>query len=210
MDCKMKKPFRFEHMWMSDVGCSITVEAVWREDSAESWGTRIIKKVDKCGKELESWCRKNFGNVRRELEKKRRLLVQAKVQAIRGGDSKHMRQLEKEINLLMDKEVKMWAQRLRVLWLKDGDKNTRFFHSKASQRRRKNYINGLFDDSGSWTTHPTRISATVLNFYQQLFTSSNSSGFEAVLDSISQWVTAKMNDLLIAEFTSEEIEKALK
>lgn len=54
-----------------------------------------------------------------------------------------------EINLLMDKEAKMWAQRSLVLWLKDGDKNTRFFHSKASQWRRNNYINGLFDDSGS-------------------------------------------------------------
>lgn len=64
---------------MSDAGYSRTVEAVWKEYSAEPWGTRIIKKVDKCGKELESWSRKNFGNVRRELEKKRRLLVQAEV-----------------------------------------------------------------------------------------------------------------------------------
>ena len=78
----------------------------------------------------------------------------------------------------------MWAHRSRVLWLKDGNKNTRFFHSKASQRRRRNYINGLFDDSGSWTTNPTQISASILNFYQQLFTSSNPSGFEAVLDII--------------------------
>lgn len=106
----MKKPFRFEHMWMSDVCYSRTVQAVWREDSAEPWGTKIIKKVDKCGKELESWSRKNFGNVRRELEKKRQLLVHAEKQAIRRGDPKRMRQLEKEINVLMDKEAKMWAQ----------------------------------------------------------------------------------------------------
>ena len=110
----------------------------------------------------------------------------------------------------MDKEAKMWAHRSRVLWLKDGNKNTRFFHNKASQQRRRNYINGLFDDSGSWTTNPTQISASILNFYQQLFTSSNPSGFEAVLDIIPQRVTAEMNDLLIAEFTSEEIEIALK
>ena len=68
----------------------------------------------------------------------------------------------------------------------------------------------MFDDSGSWTTHPTQISTIVLNFYLQLFTSSNPSGFEVVLDSILQQVTTEMNELLIAEFTSEEIEKALK
>ena len=42
MDCHIKKPFRFEHMWMFDAGCSRTVESVWREDSAEPWGTKII------------------------------------------------------------------------------------------------------------------------------------------------------------------------
>ena len=110
----------------------------------------------------------------------------------------------------MDKEAKKWAQRSRVFWLKDGGRNTRFFHSKASQRRRRNYINGLFDDSSSWTTNPTRISATILNFYKQLFTLSNPSGFETVLESIPKQVTDEMNDLLIVDFTSKEIETALK
>ena len=110
----------------------------------------------------------------------------------------------------MDKEAKKWAQRSRVFWLKDGGRNTRFFHSKASQWRRRNYINGLFDDSSSWTTNPTRISATILNFYQQLFTLSNPSGFETVLESIPKRVTDEMNDLIIADFTSKEIETTLK
>ena len=38
-----------------------------------------------------------------------------------------MRILESEVNLLLDKEVKMWAQRPRIMWLKDGDRNTQFF-----------------------------------------------------------------------------------
>lgn len=165
MDCKMKKPFLFEKMWMTDEGCSRTVEVVWKEDSDEPWGTRVIKKVEKCGRELKSWSGKSFGNVRREIEKKQKHLVQVEVQAIRGGNPNRVRQLERDINLLMYKKAKMWAQRSRVLWLKDGDNNTRFFHSKASQRRQKNYITGLFDDSGSWTTQPTRISTTVMIFY---------------------------------------------
>lgn len=43
-----------------------------------------------------------------------------------------IRSMEKRIeNLLMDKEV-YWRQHLRVDWLKEWDRSTKFFHTKAS------------------------------------------------------------------------------
>ena len=77
-------------------------------------------------------------------------MVQAKRVAMNGGLVLQMKKLEQEINILLDRKAKLWNQRSNVQWLKDGDQNTQFFHSKASQCRRRNYMKGLYDRGGQW------------------------------------------------------------
>ena len=50
----------------------------------------------------------------------------------------------------------------------------------------------------------------VVNFYQDLFTTSSPSDFEEVTDNIPQLVTHEMNDMLLAEFKAKEVENALR
>lgn len=42
----------------------------------------------------------------------------------------------------------MWNQRSRVIWLRYGGRNTKFFHATATQRQRKNKIEGLWGSDG--------------------------------------------------------------
>ena len=57
-------------------------------------------------------------------------------------------EVSKELDDLLMKQEIFWAQRSRVSWLKHGDKNTKFFHSKASQWRKRNYIQGVKNSNG--------------------------------------------------------------
>ena len=72
--------------------------------------------------------------MRLELKEKRKLLSKAELAASIGGDVAQVRRLEHEINILLDRESQMWSQRSKIQWLRDGDRNTRYFHSKASKR----------------------------------------------------------------------------
>ena len=110
----------------------------------------------------------------------------------------------------MDKEERMWRQRSRTMYLKDEDRNTRFFHCQATQRQRRNLIIGIKDQANIWCTKPDQISAIFLAYYQQLFSSSNPVALVADLDSIPQIVTEDMNECLIGEFHAWEVELALK
>ena len=42
------------------------------------------------------------------------------------------------------------ASKVRILWYGLGDRNTKFFHSRASQRRKKNSISDIWDEYGNW------------------------------------------------------------
>ncbi|KAL5565008.1 hypothetical protein UlMin_028172 [Ulmus minor] len=54
------------------------------------------------------------------------------------------------LEALKYKEERYWQQRSKDLWLKSGDRNSKFFHRKASARREKNSIKGLFDSNENW------------------------------------------------------------
>ena len=138
---------------MAKQGCGATIKAVWKKDIEATACNRVIKKIQNCGEVLLKWSEISFGSVRCELKEKRKLLSKAKLAASRGGDVDRVRRLEHEINLLLDRESQMWSQRSKIQWLRDGDRNTQYFHSKASEQRRRNYIKGLYNRKGRWCTN---------------------------------------------------------
>ena len=76
-----KKLFRFEEMWLLDVRCGEVVEASWSSYQQGFSDSDIMKRVEKCGRDLAWWNHNIFGNVRKELAKTKELLIQAKKEA---------------------------------------------------------------------------------------------------------------------------------
>ena len=168
-----------------------------------------MKKNEKCSKDLGWWEKKKFGNVRRELEEKKKLLAKVEAEAMRRGDNSQLRELKAKIHVLMDKETRMWSQRSRVLWLKNGDSNSKFFHNKATQRFRKNSILGIKDKSGNWQEQSEVIGDIIVEYFEDLFTTRNSAIEEGSLSFIPKLVTDEINEQLMREFMEWEIQETL-
>jgi hypothetical protein len=103
----------------------------------------------------------------------------------------------------------LWLQRSRIAWLKEGDRNTRFFHQKAVWRARKNKVKKLKDDQGVWQDEPKEMERMTNSYFKDLFTRDPSIDDSEVCPLFDQKVTEEMNADLTREFTDAEISDAL-
>ncbi|XP_021763810.1 uncharacterized protein LOC110728475 [Chenopodium quinoa] len=119
------------------------------------------------------------------------------------------RKLSEEIDQLQLLEESYWHVRARTNELRDGDKNTSYFHHKASARKAKNMIVGLEDSNGQWIQDEKGISEVVTNYFSQLFTTEGVVDFDEALMGITHGITETMNDELCMVPTANEVEIAL-
>lgn len=112
-------------MWLSDERCADTVEASWSSFEHSTNDSEILNRIDRCGKNLSWWNRNIFLNVRRELVKKKDLLAHAEIATMISGQNHRVWELKDEIIFLLDREARLWSKRSCVLWLKNGDSNTK-------------------------------------------------------------------------------------
>ena len=110
----------------------------------------------------------------------------------------------------MDKENRMWLQRSKTHWAVQGDRNTRYFHSRATKRYRKNYIHRLKRPDGQWSSSKEEVANIIVKYYNELYTSTAPSDSQETLLSIHTLVSAQMNDKLSAKLKAWEVHVAVK
>ena len=138
------------------------------------------------------------------------MLWRADEDSVKIGDVEVVNQLKTELNELCEQKEKIWQQRFRVQWLQSGDQNTKFFHSVSTKWKRRNFIKGLQDENGIWQDNEEVVLGMLIEFYENLFTSSNPCHLERILEGVQPMVTEDMRTGLAKPFTVEEVECAIK
>lgn len=119
------------------------------------------------------------------------------------------RRVKQELrDLRKHQETAAW-QRCRPFVLRDGDKNTSYFHTKASNRRRRNKLTGLEDAHGTLHKKSEGMMAVVLDYFLHLFSRSRPEITMDDVDFVGRRLTDDMVSMLSRPYSRDEIEIAL-
>ncbi|GLT59228.1 hypothetical protein SLA2020_320600 [Shorea laevis] len=135
--------FLFEEMWLRDNSCRNVVESSWSSAGTNGGWESLLQKVQVCADNLASWNVRHFGHVRRRLQQCIKNIESLSNLPLSDDVLSEEQQLTAELEEWLEREEVMWRQRSREIWLQEGDRNTQFFHSRATRKRDRNRVDKL-------------------------------------------------------------------
>ncbi|GAU35182.1 hypothetical protein TSUD_319920 [Trifolium subterraneum] len=179
------RPFRFEAAWFCHEKFHSFLKDKWGEER------ELIHQLYNLTPHLKEWNKDTFDNI---FKRKKELLARLNViqRSANYGYSSFLDSLEKELQeqlaVTLYQEECLWFQKSRGRWIADGDRNTKYYHSKTIVRRRRNKIISLRNEEGEWVDEQDSLRNMVRTFYTNLYKED-----QPIRDPVISWSTYPMN-----------------
>lgn len=167
------RPFKFLASWLLHPNFHDMVKAAWDDEK------NLASNIENFTTRVKEWNRTVFGHVgqqKRKLEARLRGIQKA-LERPHPPDTLIL--LEKELieeyeNICLREEM-LWMQKARAQWINDGDRNTKYYHTKALLHRRRNNISMLKDDNGMWESDQSKLQELAQQYFQSLYSTEGAS-----------------------------------
>jgi len=118
-------------------------------------------------------------------------------------------QIQRKLTIAYNDEEKYWQPKSRNSWMKEGDRNTCFFHACTKNRFSVNIITSIKDDAGTIFIGDRDIGRHAQNFFTNIYESNGRLVSTIDFAGFKSTVTKAMNDDLTKEFSDCEIFNAI-
>ncbi|GKV37932.1 hypothetical protein SLEP1_g45894 [Rubroshorea leprosula] len=126
--------------------CKEIIRTTWNSSEINGGkGYKLKEKLKMTKKALKDWSSKSMADVDRKISESEKMIAEIDEQGEKNTLS--ATNIEKRRNCFLDLwkhlriKERMWQQKSRMAWLKEGDAKTKFFHRCVKGRSRRNEIN---------------------------------------------------------------------
>lgn len=160
---------RFERWWTSLHGFSEALNHFWTDSHSTPNQTWYIKSQNLLHN-LFIWGKNHPDNHKNNVQN----LWQLMTEPYNHNNHHDINTLTDKLDKALIQQEDYWHQKSRIEWLKQGNKNTKFFHHKATSRWHRNYISTLQDRWGNGTTNHNKLADLLYGYFMHLFSSEGS------------------------------------
>lgn len=200
---KRRRSFRYDRRLRHNEEVRLIVEQAWEASEDCSVSTRISN----CRRAISKWSKTHYQNSKKEIVKLQQTLDAAMSDP--SVDDKMISSINQNLLLAYKSEEEFWKQRSRQLWLALGDLNTGYFHASTKSRRARNRLSVIEDDNGIQHVEEEKIAATISQYFQNIFTSSNPQVSEVVNRALKPCISQAVNEKLFALPSDDEIREEM-
>ncbi|KAF5784203.1 putative RNA-directed DNA polymerase [Helianthus annuus] len=168
------KPFRVFDSWIGMDGFEEVVVGALKGCEVVSGppDTVLMRKLGILRQRLKKWrddmLSKNSEEVNTALSDLEHLELVMESRDLSEEEEWIMLECKKKLKEEEDRKNRDLKQRARIRWAKDGDENSKFFHSMINCRKASNVIHGL-DIEGSWVSKPSLVKKEVFRYFRDKF-----------------------------------------
>lgn len=169
---KLVRPFKlFKHV-IKHVDFLEVVKESWQAQEEGDPMQILHRKMKRLKPVLRAFSKTHFSNISERVLKARQKLEMVQNEILKWPTNNQLIQHEKELSVklfeLLIAEESLYRQKSRIQWLKEGDQNTKFFHSTVKFRQKAQSFIGIKDLNGVTCTNHEQVAAAAINFFQNL------------------------------------------
>ncbi|XXG79695.1 hypothetical protein AAC387_Pa09g0713 [Persea americana] len=204
-------PFKFEAMWLQHPDFLSLVVENWNCQLAGNPQYVLAHKLKSSKLVLKGWNKLVFGDIQIKVQNAEQKVLDLQELLDRGPlDSLHQSLAKAKSNLrncLQQKETH-WRQKSRIRWLKEGDRNSAFFHAYAKSCGAVNRINRILHDA-TWVEDQSQIQSLAVHHFSSMASSIHLDPSESLFGLESNKVSPQQNSFLTTTPGEEEIRRVV-
>lgn len=124
--------------------CEDVVRDGWATGMAPDYFDRLFRGIEACQLGLRQWSHNLHNYPRKRIKHIWEELHNLELVPQMDQTKKEKEDLRAELEKIYLDEDILWRQRSKILWAREGDQNTVFFHSNSTAHKQMNMINGLY------------------------------------------------------------------